>query len=254
MTEQAAQSWLSSHQNTIPAVSIYHQQALASLEDQSKSVQNLGDIVALDPGMTVSLFQQVNSKLQQGGKEIVGTVHGALVMLGDGVIADLITQHQILDTTHPEQNSRQSYLQLLSRCYHLQAQLEGFIGFQEVSSAREMLHAALLYNIGEYLACLFDYKKYQQYQIQFRIMGNEANSARPVFGFDFHELGQLFAKQNYLPPMLLDTLDGQKTAGRQSRLIQLAADLSHQIEVGWSHSSLKASIRSLCKLSESVGG
>lgn len=240
MTEQAAQSWLSSHRNSIPAVEIFHRQALATLEDHNKTVHDLAEIVALDPGMSISLFQQVNAKLQQRGKDAVESAHAALILLGDSAIADFIMQHQVLDATHPDPAERQSYLQLISRTYHLQAQLEGFIDFQGISVVNEVLSAALLHNIGEFLACLFDYKQYQQYQIKYRILGSDANSAKPVFGFDFHELGRLYAKHMHLPPLVAESLEENSSTGRKARLIQLAADISHQAEVGWYHSAMKA--------------
>ena len=63
MSEQAARSWLSSHHDIIPALAIYHRQALETLENHTKTVRDLANIVALDPGMSVSLYHEVNSRL-----------------------------------------------------------------------------------------------------------------------------------------------------------------------------------------------
>jgi HD-like signal output (HDOD) protein len=240
MTEQAAQSWLSSHHNIIPALEVYHRQALETLEDHTKTVGDLADIIALDPGMSVSLYHEVNGKLQNAGKQPVETVHTALSLLGDSAIADLIMQHKVLDETHPEALRRQSYHQLMSRSLHLLAQLDRFIGFQGIRAVNEIRSAALLHNIGEFCACLFDHSHYQQYQEKFRTMGSDANSARPVFGFNFHEVGRLYAKKSNLPPLVGESLDENILTGRKARLIQLAADVSHQAEIGWYHSSIKA--------------
>ena len=240
MSQQAAQSWLSSHQNSIPALEIHHRQALQTLEDHSKTVQDLAEIIALDPGMSISLYQQVNGKLHSDGKAGVDSVHAALALLGDSAIADFVMQHQVLDATHPDTLQRQDFHQLVSRGYHMQAQLDSFIEFQGISEVNELRSAALLHNIGEYLACLFDHKLYQQYQVKFRILGGEANSAKPVFGFDFHELGRDYAVKMYLPALVIESLDENSFTGRQARLIQLAADISHQAEEGWYHPAMKA--------------
>jgi hypothetical protein len=240
MTEQAARSWLSSHHEIVPALEIFHLQALETLEDHTKTIRDLADIISLDPGMSVSLYHEVNARLRDSGKHPVESVHSALSLLSDSAIADLVMQHKVLDQTHPDALRRQSYHQLMSRTFHLLAQLERFITLQGIHSIYEVRSAALLHNIGEFCACLFDHEHYQQYQDKFRAMGSDANSAKPVFGFDFHELGRQYAAKTYLPALVTESLDENIPSGRKARLIQLAADVSHQAEVGWYHSSMKA--------------
>ena len=240
MTEQAARSWLTDHHEFLPALEVFHRQALETLEDHSKTVRDLADIIALDPGLSVSLYHEVNGRLRNSGKNPVESVHAALSLLGDSAIADLVMQHKVLNETHPDALRRQSYHQLMSRTLHLLAQLDRFIGLQGIRAVNEIRSAALLHNIGEYCACLFDHERYQQYQARFRELGIEANSAKPVFGFDFHELGRQYASKSYLPDLVTESLDENIPSGRKARLIQLAADVSHQAEVGWYHSSMKA--------------
>jgi len=240
MTEQAAKSWLSDHHEIVPALEIFHRQALEILEDHSKTVRDLADIIALDPGMSVSLYHEVNGRLRNSGKHPIESVHGALSLLSDSAIADLVMQHKVLDQTHPDALRRQAYHQLMSRSFHLLAQLDRFISLQGIHAIHEIRSAALLHNIGEFCACLFDHARYQQYQARFREVGVDANSAKPVFGFDFHELGRQYAAKSYLPALLTESLDENIPSGRKARLIQLAADVSHQAEVGWYHSAMKA--------------
>jgi len=240
MTEQAASSWLSSHHEIVPALEIFHRRALETLEDHTKTIRDLADIISLDPGMSVSLYHEVNSRLRDSDKHPVESVHSALSLLSDSAIADLVMQHKVLDQTHPDARRRQSYHQLMSRTFHLLAQLERFITLQGIHSIYEVRSAAVLHNIGEFCACLFDHEHYQQYQDKFRELGSDANSAKPVFGFDFHELGRQYAAKSYLPALVTESLDQNIPSGRKARLIQLAADVSHQAEVGWYHSSMKA--------------
>ncbi|MCP4982572.1 MAG: HDOD domain-containing protein [Gammaproteobacteria bacterium] len=255
MSEQAARSWLSTHHELIPALEISHREALETLEDHSKTVADLADIIALDPGMSLSLFHDVNSKLQDGGKNRVDSVHAALSLLGDSAIADLVMQHKVLNETHPYAPGRQAYHQLMSRTYHLLAQLGHFVSSQGISAIHEIRTAALLHNVGEFCACLFDLDKYRQYQAKFLDMGSDANSAKPVFGFDFHELGRVYAEKSNLPALVTESLDQNILTGRKARLIQLAADVSHQAEVGWYHSSMKAT-EGVCSayLNQSLNG
>jgi hypothetical protein len=239
MSEQAARNWLSSHHSVIPALEINHRQALQILDDHSKTVGDLAAVIALDPGMSISLYHEVNSRLQRNGKR-AESVQAALSLLSDSAIADLVMQHKVLDETHPDALRRQAYHQLVSRSYHLLAQLDYFIGLQGISAVNEIHSAALLHNIGEFCACLFDYAHYQQYQAKFRVDGIDANSSKAVFSFDFHELGRVYAEKSYLPVLVTESLDENIPKGRKARLIQLAADVSHQAETGWYHSSMQA--------------
>ncbi|MDH3389237.1 MAG: HDOD domain-containing protein [Gammaproteobacteria bacterium] len=240
MTEQAARNWLSSHRGVIPALEVHHRRALEVLEDHSCTIRDLADVIALDPGMSVSVYHEANGKLHRRGKPVVDSIHSALGLLGDSAIADLVMQHKVLNETHPDALRRQSYHQLLSRSYHLLAQLDHFIGIQGIRAVNEIRSAALLHNIGEFCACLFDHAQYQKYQEEFRKLGSDANSARPIFGFNFHELGRIYAEKFYLPALVIESLDENIPTGRKARLIQLAADLSHQAETGWYHTSMKA--------------
>lgn len=255
MTEAAARTWLASHHDIIPALEVHHAQALEILENHTRTLRDLAEVIVLDPGMSVSLYHEVNNKLNHGNKQSVDSVHAALSLLGDSKIADLVMQHKVLDETHPDALRRQSYHQLMSRTYHLLAQLESFIAIQGIKAINEIRSAALLHNIGEFCACLFDHDRYQRYQEKFRELGSDANSAKPVFSFDFHELGRIYAEKSYLPPLVTESLDENIPAGRKARLIQLAADVSHQAEVGWYHSAMKAT-EEVCAayLNQSVEG
>jgi HD-like signal output (HDOD) protein len=244
MSERAARTWLSAHHSVIPALETHHRLALQTLEDHSKTVGDLAAVIALDPGMSISLYHEVNSRLQHSNKR-AESVQGALSLLSDSAIADLVMQHQVLHETHPDALRRQAYHQLVSRSYHLLAQLDYFISLQGIGAINEIRSAALLHNIGEFCACLFDYERYQQYQAEFLVNGIDANSSKTVFSFDFHELGRIYAEKSYLPALVTESLDENIPKGRKARLIQLAADVSHQAEVGWYHSSMQA-IEQVC--------
>ena len=78
MTDQAARTWLSSHHDIIPALEHHHRQALDILEDHSKTVRDLADVITLDPGLSLSLYHDVNARLQNAGRHEAESVHTAL--------------------------------------------------------------------------------------------------------------------------------------------------------------------------------
>ncbi len=254
MTETAARTWLSSHHDIIPALEVNHRRALETLEDHARTLRDLADVIVLDPGMSVSLYHEVNAR-QRNEQHAVDSVHAALALMGDSAIADLVMQHKVLDETHPDALRRQSYHQLMSRSYHLLAQLDNLIAIQGVQAINEIRSAALLHNVGEFCACLFDHDRYQRYQEEFRESGSDVKSAKAVYSFSFHELGRIYAEKSYLPALVSESLDENIPSGRKARLIQMAADISHQAEVGWYHSAMKAT-EEVCAayLNQSVEG
>ncbi|MGD2172616.1 MAG: HDOD domain-containing protein [Gammaproteobacteria bacterium] len=255
MSEESARIWLSHHHDIIPALEVNHRQSLRILEDHSATLHDLADVIALDPGMSVSLYHEFNSNLQGTNRQSADSVHAILSRLGDGAIADLVMEHRVLDETHPDALRRQNYHQLMSRSYHLLAQLDSFAGTQGIRAINEIRSAALLYNIGEFCACLFDHDRYQRYQDKFCHTGSDTISARSIYGFDFHQLGRVYAEKVCLPPLVAESLDENVPAGREARLIQLAADISHQAEIGWYHTAMKAA-EEVCAnyLNQSVEG
>ena len=240
MSEQAAQSWLSSHPGPLPALDLLQQQAVRVYENPNRALGDLAEIIALDPGMSVTLYQQVNGKLAVDGKARLDTTHAALLLLGSSAIADLIMQHKTLSQIVSRQDLRQTYQQLLCRIYHLLDQLEEFISFQGIRSLQPMRSAALLHNVGELYVCVFAFEQYRQFQTNFQRMGSEVISAKPIFGFDLRDLGRVICRKMHLPGLVLESLEDDREGGRKARLIQLAADISHQAEVGWYHAAMKA--------------
>jgi len=242
MTEQAARGWLSSRPEILPALEIHHRDAVETLHDQRKTVADLARIISLDPGMSISLYREVNSKLEVRGGSKVDSIQAGLGMLGDGAIADLVSEHPVLDQTHPDAARRQDYHQLMSRCYHMMAQLDHFVSLQGVRALDEVRSAGLLHNVAEFWACLFDPDKYRGYLDKYHQIGIDATSAKSMFGFDFFQLGRLLVDRHFLPDLVRESLDERIPPGRKARLIQIAADISHQAEEGWDHSAMKATI------------
>jgi len=132
MSEASARTWLSSHHDIIPALEVHHAQALEILEDHTRTLRDLAEVIVLDPGMSVTLYHEVSGKINHGDKQVVDSIHAALSLLGDSAIADLVMQHKVLDETHPDARRRQSYHQLMSRTYHLLAQLDNFVSIQGI--------------------------------------------------------------------------------------------------------------------------
>ncbi len=240
MSEYAARSWLDLHKGDIPAFDVHKRQAIDILENPHKRLADLADVLALDPGMSVSLYQQANGRQRSKDKPMVESVEDALAVLGSSTVNDLVRQHKTVNESISNKAVRQAYHQLMSRMYYLLALVDEFISIQGIRRVGETRSAALLHNIGEVYACLFDFGQYQKYQAKFDLLGADVNSARPVFGFGFRELSREICRKMHLPPLVIESLDNAFTADRRVRVIQFAADISHQAETGWNHSAMRA--------------
>ncbi len=239
MSASEAKSWLRDKANLIPAIDIYHRQALDALHNDTTPLSDLADIIALDPGMSISLYNQINRRLGTSKHE---TIHGALALLGEEAINDLITSHKTLEDFESCPELRQSYLQLASQGFHLMTQLVRLIEMQGMQAFKEIRSAAILHNVGELAACLFDFEHYRDYQNSIDSTSSHAAAAKSSFGFNFNDLGNLLAEQWRLPDLVGESLHKGANIGRNARLIQLAANISQQAELGWNHGSMKSAI------------
>ncbi len=58
MSDSAAKTWLSSHKKPVPALDVLHQKALETLKSKTATLSDLADIISLDPGMSIGLFEK----------------------------------------------------------------------------------------------------------------------------------------------------------------------------------------------------
>lgn len=238
MPVEAAQNWLSTHDQLIPALDDLHDRVIELLNEGVASLSEIADVIMLDPGMSVLLLKQVNSKLKKSNRAGVETVHTAMSHLGKSAITTLLAQHGKFSEVCTDKSAQSIYHQLLSQGYHALAQLETFARMQGISTIDDMRAAILLYNLGELYACLFDIDKYRQYRNRIKATTEDNHSEAHIFGFDFIQLGKLIAQKWMLPELLLESFESNKSIGRKSRLVQLAAEIARQAEVGWYHPAM----------------
>ena len=236
MSDKAAEEWLSSHQEALPAFDASHLQVIEMLELGIASMAEIADIAMLDPGMNCLLMHAVNSKLKQSKRPAVDTVHTAIGHLGKPKITQLLNEHQPLSHICKNRVVQQSYRQLLSKTYHALEQMTAFARLQGIHSIDDMRSAMLLRSIAELHVCLFDADRYQQYLQQ--VSRKKNMLAGNTFDFSFTELGRQLAKKYVLPELVGESFDNDKNTGLKARIIQLATDIADQAELGWQHKGM----------------
>ena len=242
MSVSVAKTWMRERGNLIPALDIYHQQAGEILASKTASRADLAGIIALDPGMSISLFNQVNRKMETSSRPKHETIHSALGLLGEDAIAEFINTHKTLTSLNTDRDMLQTYYQLASQGFHLMSQLVLFVELQSMQPLNEIRSAAILHNIGELAACLFDFDLYRDYKKCIDSSNLAPVAAKTTFGFNFNDLGKLLVEQWRLPDLIAESLNKSVKISRNARLIQLAANIAQQAESGWNHEPMKSAI------------
>ena len=240
MSDKAAEAWLNSHDNILPAFDDYHHRVIEMLEQGIASMGEIADVIMLDPGMNCLLLHQVNSKLKKSRRPTVDSVHIAIGHLGKPAVIKLLKQQKTLTAVCDNKLARQSYRQILSKVYHALAQMKVCANLQGIKTIDDMCSATLLRALGELLVCLFDAERYQQY-LQQCINPKTKNPAENIFDFTFNELGKQLANKYDLPELLSESFQTGKNTGLKARVIQLATDLADQAELGWQHQGMQNS-------------
>jgi HD-like signal output (HDOD) protein len=242
MSESEAKIWLRDHGGLIPALNIYHNQAQEILLSETASRADLAAIIALDPGMSISLFNQINRKMDAAKRPKHETVHSALGLLGEDAISEFITRHETLTAFNPSTEMHKTYHQLASQGFHLMTQLVRFVEIQGMQPLNEIRTAGLLHNVGELAVCLFDFDLYRDYNKNLDSIGSSGAAAKTTLGFNFNDLGKLLVGQWRLPYLVAESLDISANISRNARMIQLAANISQQAETSWHHDAMKSAV------------
>jgi len=236
MSDEAAKAWLSNHETPLPARDDDRHRVILMLQRGIASLAEIADLIVLDPGMHCLLMHQVNSQLQKSKRPSVDTVHTAVGLLGKPGITDMIQAQKTLAETCKQPSVLQSYQQIISKSHHALEQMTCFAHLQGIHSIDDMRAAMLLRSCAELSVCLFDAKRYQQYWQ--RVYQSKDRFADKTFDFNFTELGRQMAKKYAMPELLCESFANDNNISRKARLIQLAAEVSDQAELGWRHQGM----------------
>lgn len=251
MSDSTAKSWLLSHKKPVPALDILHEKALETLESETASLSDLADIIALDPGMSIALFEKMNAKRNGRKRPRLDSVHSLLGLMGMPAVTDFVNQFQSFQSSGLSNDTRQAYHQLMSRNFHLMHQSAQLIELQGMDNTHENQAAAVLHNVGEIYACLFDFQQYQIYQQEYQraCLANKgtAETAESIFGFNFVELGKRLSDELQLPDLAREAQLQSKSTSRKVRSLQIAAEITQRAEIGWNHDAFTQTLKSGAK-------
>lgn len=242
MSDSTAKNWLGSHRKSVPALDIFHQKTLEALKSETVSLFDLADIISLDPGMSIPLFEKINGQRNDSNRSRLDSVHSLLSLMGIPAVTNFVNQLQTLESSGLSDYACQAYHQLMSRNFHLVHQSAQLIELQGMNNTHEIQAAALLHNVGEIYACLFDFQQYQKYQQTYLTNNVAVESAESIFGYNFAELGRLLSDELHLPDLARGAHQQSKSISRKARTLQIAAEITQQAETGWNHDAFTRSL------------
>lgn len=227
------QAWLAKHDGVIPAFDQFHHQVSSLIDKNIASLGEIADSMLLDPGMTIAMFKQANSRMKQTRRAAVDTLHTAISCLGMPAVTSLVRKQQKLGDDHSLTDYSAHFRQLLNQNYHALKQLDSLARMQGITPAEDMHVAVLLYNIGEIYVSLLDFETYRQY-LDLKDQHNY-DAATEIFGFDFIRLSRTLAFNWTLPELLIESLGDAEKMSRKARLVREAGEIARLAEFGWYH-------------------
>ena len=246
MTTDLAKQWFDQHRINLPALPEFQTQVAELGMLKTSTLSQMADIISLDPGMSMTLFQDVNGRLEKSGRHRMDSIHNSISVLSETAIREFVEQHKNINTIK-NTNCRQQYRQLVNCSQHLQAQLIYAAKKQGLATNHDLQIAALLYNCGEMLTCVGDFNTYQKYLKQFRTSFSAEEVAIDTFGFTFNDLGMALCDAFFLPELVSESFASGKNRTRKACLIQHAASIANLAELGWGSEFINQAIEQ-CKI------
>lgn len=230
--------------------------ALPALEERKKactaigikSLKQMSQLIATDPGLTLRLLIHVNrGRIKNPDRLEVSCLESATYLLGEAALKRLIHKAPVLK--NPEQKKKgaseieieayHTYTQLCDRIHHASLHVSHWSKLRKEKIPSESRIAALLSNFLELSLCVNEYQHYkairelmQQKRISF------AGALKQRLGIDQHKLSIALARAWMLPSNIRDAVDPSHAYYFRARGVMFANELTRMAEFGWYHEDM----------------
>lgn len=204
---------------------------LAQQEDVP--IQTIVELIELDPGLTVQLFRQCNSKGKNKLQREVTSVQQALMLLGTRPATNMAMQLPTLDKTLAEP-ARYQLLRTFCRAHHASQQAVLWARHRHDMTPDEVAVATQLHFLGEMILSMYAPEKLQEI-FQLRKADNIASEEAQylVLGFTLDQLSIELAKIWGLPSLVIDALQCENAQHPRAYGIMLAVQLARGAAISW---------------------
>lgn len=239
MTQQAADNWVKKYLQPLPVIPLYKQQALSLISTSHYDKTELSQIMAKDPGFSSQLLNKVNSKRKNSKREYLESIQSALSLLGDQAIKEFVTRTESLDDVRTSFTCVEDYLTLVARAHHAATHAKQWASNRNSQGIKEVGIATKLYDIAEYVLCLFDHEHYLSFKNELYKAQNPNLSSESILGFSLNELAKNLCDTLHFPELIKEAHGFLNSVGMRTQGIKLAIQLSKQADFDWYNQAMQ---------------
>jgi putative nucleotidyltransferase with HDIG domain len=180
-------------------------QILSMINSDDFSMDDLGDIILKDPGLTSKVLKMANSAFYRQQSEI-STVNQAVVMLGVMQVKCLALSASVFHKEDLEKQNKINFKDLFSHFISVALGCRMLAKAVEFKGAEEAFIAGLLHDIGLVFFIHHFPEDYRNVVDKINIYPNLIEAERDILGIDHAAIGQLMAEKWNFPESLCDAI------------------------------------------------
>jgi hypothetical protein len=212
---------------------------------ESSSASALAQVILQDAAMTAKVLKLANSVWFNPGRQVIGTVSRAIVVLGFELVAQIAFSLALVDTLLVGKR-RDRVTKLMAYSFHAAVQARAIAQRRHDISPEEVFVAALLAQIGEMAFWCFSGSAGDVLEAALRVPGcNEEEAQTAVLGFRLRQLTSSLAQDWKLGALARSVADGAGPMGSRERGITLAWALARAVEQGWDSPGARQAVKDL---------
>lgn len=193
----------------------------------------IADVIGQDPGLTVQLFRNCNSKGKNRLQREVTTVQQVLMLLGMRPATNLAMQLPTINKSLTEP-ARGQLLRTFCRAYHASTQAVIWAKHRHDMTPDEVFVATQLHFLGEMILAMYAPEKLLE-TFKLRREDNIASEEAQylVLGFTLDQLSMALAQAWGLPSLVIDALHAENAQHPRAYGIMLAVQLARGAAIDW---------------------
>jgi hypothetical protein len=218
-----------------------------AMEDERSGILEMSRIILEDPALTAKLLKLGNSLHYNPGRQPLGTITRAVVMIGLDAVHELALACSFIDAMLARRNRERVRLEI-ARALHAAVQAKSLAQLAGDGAPEEAFVAALLHNIGQLAFWCFEDNQGAAIDALTARGYSPEKAEREVLGFRLDQLGAGLCKAWSLGGLIEKCHAGLATP--RTNLVKAGSELARLAERGWNDPQM---LRRLEKIAEQTG-
>lgn len=218
-----------------------------AMEDERAGVTELSRIILEDPALTAKLLKLGNTLYYNPGRQPLGTITRAIVMIGLKAVHELALACSLIDAMLARRNRERVHREI-ARALHAAVQAKSLARTVADPDPEEIFVAALLHNLGQLAFWCFEEGQGAAIQALTERGYGPEKAEREVLGFRLEQLGASLCKAWKLGGLIEKCHSGLVTP--RTALVKAGNELARLAERGWRDPQVQSRLE---KLAEHTG-